>query len=367
SQTTESNDEDPPSGSQTTECVNQIFHKKFEDLDKLSIKWSTIFKVNVGLRESNPAAYVPKMVSIGPYHKGNSQLSSMEKYKLLYLRRFLERNNQLYVKSCISELDKWKEKALNCYGDIEGFDTDNDKNQLPFFVLNKLHYMTKQDDELPLVILVMISFTHFLGLGCEFTPIFIIETICNEENIKHILQAVHIHSCHGNPIKESKHGGMETKVMPNATELSEAGISFIKVGHFDRLLGGGELEDDISLFDIKFEKGVIKIPCFGVGDGTEILLRNLIAYEQQSSDDKEVASLFNKIGNGVTIYSDFYYGEEFRKAVEHCDKTWNKMKTNLMRNYFSSPWAGASTAAAIILLLLTTLQTILAVIGSLHK
>uniref|UniRef100_M1BEX5 Uncharacterized protein n=2 Tax=Solanum tuberosum TaxID=4113 RepID=M1BEX5_SOLTU len=462
SQTTESNDEDPPSGSQTTECVNQIFHKKFEDLDKLSIKSSTIFKVNVGLRESNPAAYVPKMVSIGPYHKGNSQLSSMEKYKLLYLRRFLERNNQLDVKSCISELDKWMEKALNCYGDIEGFDTDNDshefcqmllldgcfvvefirercqiypqgkregegedkiinfvgskynqivrdllllENQLPFFVLNKLHYMTKQDDELPLVILVMISFTHFLGLGCEFTPIFIIETICNEENIKHILQAVHIHSCHGNPIKDSKHGGMETKVMPNATELSEAGISFIKVGHFDRLLGGGDLEDDISLFDIKFEKGVMKIPCFGVGDGTEILLRNLIAYEQQSSDvkpkyfsdfaffmdhlidsekdvnllrqkeiiknwigeDKEVASLFNKIGNGVTVYSDFYYGEEFKKAVEHCDKTWNKMKTNLMRNYFSSPWAGASTVAAIILLLLTTLQTILAVTGSLHK
>uniref|UniRef100_A0A0V0GNA9 Putative ovule protein n=1 Tax=Solanum chacoense TaxID=4108 RepID=A0A0V0GNA9_SOLCH len=96
------------------------------------------------------------------------------------------------------------------------------------------------------------------------------------------------------------------------------------------------------------------IPCFLVIDGTETVLRNLIAYEQQSSDvdpkyfsdyttfmnhlidsdkdvnllfqkgiienwigeDKEVATLFNKIGKGVTTYSNFYYKEEIKKAIE---------------------------------------------------
>ncbi|KAG5608638.1 hypothetical protein H5410_019919 [Solanum commersonii] len=38
------------------------------------------------------------------------------------------------------------------------------------------------------------------------------------------------------------------------------------------------------------------------------------------------------------------------------------MKANLKHNYFSSPWVGASTVAAIILLILTTIQTILSII-----
>ncbi|KAH0681059.1 hypothetical protein KY284_022144 [Solanum tuberosum] len=179
------------------------------------------------------------------------------------------------------------------------------------------------------------------------------------------------------------------RVMPNATELSEAGVSFAKVKNIT------------SLFHIKFENGLMTIPCFKVNDDTETFLRNFIAYEQQSFDaertyfsnyavfmdylidsdkdvnllrrkgiieswmgeDKEVASLFNKIGNGVTVNSHFYYKEELRKTAEHCEQRWNRMKANLRHNYFNSPWARASTVAAIILLILTTIQTILAIIS----
>ncbi|XP_049391719.1 putative UPF0481 protein At3g02645 [Solanum stenotomum] len=122
-----------------------------------------------------------------------------------------------------------------------------------------------------------------------------------------------------------------------------------------------------SLFDIKFENGLMKIPCFPIADETETLLRNLIAYEQQSfdvqpkyfsdyatfmdhlidsdkdvnflrqkglivnwiGDDTKVANFFNKIGNGVTPSSDFYYKEECLKAAEHCEKPWNKMKLSM--------------------------------------
>ncbi|WMV23172.1 hypothetical protein MTR67_016557 [Solanum verrucosum] len=143
------------------------------------------------------------------------------------------------------------------------------------------------------------------------------------------------------------------------------------------------------------------IPCFRVYDATETILQNIIAYEQQSSDvqykyftdfaafmdhlidlekdvslfrqkgiienwmgeDKEVASLFNKNGNGVTTYSDFYYKEECLKASEHCKKTWNRMKASLRHNYFNSPWKGASIVVAITLLILTTIHTILAFTG----
>lgn len=73
--------------------------------------------------------------------------------------------------------------------------------------------------------------------------------------------------------------------MPNATELREAGVTFSKIGKiYRRLEGYHNLGDNTSLFDIKFENGVMTIPCFEVFDYTETILRNLVAYEQQSSD-----------------------------------------------------------------------------------
>ncbi|KAH0756999.1 hypothetical protein KY290_020492 [Solanum tuberosum] len=363
----------------------------------------------------------------------------MEKYKLLYLRRFLQRKEGLDVESCISELEKLKEEAIKCYDDIEDVNdslfcnmllldgcfvvefirercqiipTGEDmiinikagnlfldmmllENQLPFFDVNKLHQMTKQDNEFPLAILTNNSFTFLVGLP-KMTPESFNKTKCNAANIKHLLHAVHIFSCYGIPMKKSKDDIRWHKVIPNATEFSEAGVSFEKVKN----INGNKDSINImtSLFDIKFENGLMKIPCFPIADETETLVRNLIAYEQQSSDvqpkyfsdfaifmdylidsekdvnllrqkgiivnwigeDKEVANLFNKIGNGVTVYSNFYYKEECLKAAEHCEKPWNRMKANLKHNYFSSPWVGASTVAATILLLLTTIQTILA-------
>ncbi|XP_055802046.1 putative UPF0481 protein At3g02645 [Solanum dulcamara] len=387
------------------------------DLDNLSIKSWTISKVNVWLRESNPDAYTPKMVSIGPYHNKNPQLDSMEKYKKLYLRRFLQRKEGFDVESCISKLEQLKEKALECYDDMKDIDTRmllldscfvvefirehcqkgvekiiniNDnyifrdlmllENQLPFFVLHQLYLMTKQGDDEPLEKLVSDWFLSFVGFPVHYEYF---------GNIKHLLHLLHKYSCQG--ITKKEPNKYETCQMPNATKLSEAGVSFVKNSNTK------------SLFDIKFENGSMTIPCLQVEDNTETILRNLIAYEQQSSDehskyfsdyalfmdqlidsdkdvnllrqkgiimnwlgeDKEVVSLFNKIGNGVTMYPDgFYYKEEFKKANEHCETPWNRMMASLMHNYFSSPLVGASTVGGGILLILTTMQTILSLAGS---
>ncbi|KAG5608639.1 hypothetical protein H5410_019920 [Solanum commersonii] len=223
----------------------------------------------------------------------------------------------LDVRSCLSELWKLKKEALKCYDDIEELGNDsqfcqmllldgcfviefirercqicpdgedkiiniNDsyifrdlmllENQLPFFVLNKLHHMTKQHHELPLAIMVNNLFTFFVDLP----KITFRETECNVENIKHLLHLVHIFSCHGNPMKKLNNSIKCQRVMPNATELSEAGVSFAKVKNIT------------SLFDIKFENGLMTIPCFHVNDDTETFLRNFIAYEQQSFDVERI-------------------------------------------------------------------------------
>uniref|UniRef100_A0A0V0HHJ5 Putative ovule protein n=1 Tax=Solanum chacoense TaxID=4108 RepID=A0A0V0HHJ5_SOLCH len=78
------------------------------------------------------------------------------------------------------------------------------ENQLPLFILNKLHDMTKQVDELPLAILLNNSSFFTNNLPPMFCASYR-ETKYNAENIKHLLHAVHIFSCHGqNPMKNSK-------------------------------------------------------------------------------------------------------------------------------------------------------------------
>ncbi|KAK6772175.1 hypothetical protein RDI58_030577 [Solanum bulbocastanum] len=464
-------------GSETKKSINQIFDEKFKNLDNSFIKSCTIFRVNVRLRESNPDAYAPNMVAIGPYHRKNIQLRPMEKYKLLYLRRFLCRKEGLDVKSCISELEKEKEKAIKCYDDIEELDHDSStghqmflemllldgcfviefiwetfgefpkgedkiikvdciseqvlrdlvllENQLPFFVLIKLHNMTNHANKIN-------EFIHKLGTILraklsEMNPAFFAElrnsNYAEAKNIKHLLHVLHMshhwnsimddagfdRACNFTSIRWLKRERDHDKILPNAIELSEAGVSFAKLGSINyfgtRLFedyGDCREESTSLLFDIKFNKGVMNIPCFQVVKDTETLLRNLIAYEQQSSDvepkyfsdyaifmdllidsekdvnllrrkgiivscmedDRELASFFNRIGKGVIFYPDeFCYKKECKKAFRHCEKPWNKMKANLRHNYFSSVWVGASTVAAIVLLLLTAMQTVLAFTG----
>ncbi|XP_016441764.1 UPF0481 protein At3g47200-like [Nicotiana tabacum] len=468
--------------------TNQILDEIYLDLYHSSTKSCTIFKVSVGLSESNPNAYKPMLVSIGPYHKKNSQLRSMENYKLRYLQRFLRRKVGLDVKTCISELEKFKDEALKCYDDIEDIYSENNtgqflkmllvdgcfivefirercgrkpteediiipyscidgqvhrdllllENQLPFFVLTKLHNMTMDPiradlggRKLSFIKLVKETFnSSFL----KMSPASILEIESDAKNIKHLLQLVHM-SCHPlekktsltlespglemehcrkslcwNPLEMVRLKNMPNDKdhqtwdanMPNATELREAGVTFSKIGKiYRRLEEDHDLGDNTSLFDIKFENGVMTIPCFEVFDCTETILRNLIAYEQQSSDvhpryfsdfsifmdylidsdkdvsllrqkgiikneigeDKRVASLFNKIGEGVAISYDFYYKQEYLMLVQHCEKPWNRMKASLRHNYFNSPWAGASTVGAVILLILTAIQTVLAFTG----
>ncbi|XP_049391717.1 uncharacterized protein LOC125856221 [Solanum stenotomum] len=183
--------------------------------------------------------------------------------------------------------------------------------------------------------------------------------------------------------------------IPTATELFDAGVSFLKTGYV-----GENNEDKTSLFDITFEKGLMKIPCFAINDTMETFMRNMISFEQHTSkelypyfsnymhlmtqligshrdvnflrknkiilkdigDDKQVASIFKKLSDGVAI-TDFYYIKECSKLIQHCEKPWNQMKASLRSNYFQSPWAGASSVAAITLLVLTVIQTVLAFTG----
>lgn len=100
-------------------------------------------------------------------------------------------------------------------------------------------------------------------------------------------------------------------------------------------------------------------------DHIEILRQNKIILKE-IGDDKQVANIFKKLSDGVAI-KDFYYQKECSNLIQHCEKPWSQMMACLKHNYFQSPWAGASTVAAITLLVLTVIQTILAFTSYLNK
>ncbi|KAM7487936.1 hypothetical protein LguiB_025420 [Lonicera macranthoides] len=81
-------------------------------------------------------------------------------------------------------------------------------------------------------------------------------------------------------------------------------------------------------------------------------------------DYRQLAQLFNRLGNGVGYSSvNSYYSGIYRGLNQHRNKLWNRVMARLWHNYLYSPWAVASTIAAVMLLLLTITQTIAAVLS----
>ncbi|CAK9312843.1 unnamed protein product [Citrullus colocynthis] len=180
-------------------------------------------------------------------------------------------------------------------------------------------------------------------------------------------------------------------ITPSITELSEAGATIKKA------------ENAKNLRNITFKNGVLEIPPILIYDEFELMLRNIVAFEQISAgnknmyatqyvlflddlistekdvsllvkagviinniggNDKEVSSLFNHLGKFVSESSSTYF-DDIRKALrEHCNGRWNKAKASLKHNYFNTPWAIISFFAATFLILLTLLQTIFSAISA---
>ncbi|KAM7274581.1 hypothetical protein ACFE04_016447 [Oxalis oulophora] len=53
-----------------------------------------ISEIPKNLRDVNPTAYTPRLISIGPLHHGRPELANMEKYKLYYAKYFLHRTGK---------------------------------------------------------------------------------------------------------------------------------------------------------------------------------------------------------------------------------------------------------------------------------
>ncbi|XP_042491523.1 uncharacterized protein LOC122071264 isoform X2 [Macadamia integrifolia] len=174
-----------------------------------------------------------------------------------------------------------------------------------------------------------------------------------------------------------------------ATELKEAGVKFKK-----------QEAENTSLLDITFKNGVLKIPTINIEDGTESLLRNLIAFEQYRGCDnhitdyaffmdglinshkdvellekngiiesllgepEEVAKLFNGLLKEVVLKGESYsFSGDCEELEKYYKIPWHNWTATFMLNYCSSPWSCISIFAASLLLILTVAQTICSILS----
>ncbi|KAI4299776.1 hypothetical protein L6164_033203 [Bauhinia variegata] len=83
---------------EVNDLVNDIMRSISEKLEPLLTSKSCIYRVPSKFREVNKKAYTPLVVSIGPFHNGDSRLKAKENLKLRYLESSLQRYYIGFVK-----------------------------------------------------------------------------------------------------------------------------------------------------------------------------------------------------------------------------------------------------------------------------
>ncbi|OMO88589.1 hypothetical protein COLO4_20188 [Corchorus olitorius] len=376
---------------------------------------SCIFKVPRQLRQVNPEAYEPQIIAIGPYyHHRKEHLKPMEEHKKHCLNTILARNPNVSLEKYVEAMRRKERAARHCYAEdvgmspkdfsemllldgcfiielirapvlmvnempskygdgqifrlkvdlpIVAYDLLLLENQLPLFILEELFDMSKKpdDDEEQGESFVERALSFFC-LATDYH-----QNYNPKRDYKHLLGLVHsqcVSQVKVDDHKRPSNTNPKLRSMRNATALEEAGVTFQK------------------------------IPTLRIDDNTELMFRNLIAYEQFNGDtyvsdyavimdclinsDKDVellhrqgiianwlgdheavANMINRLCDHVSISQDFKYQQVCKNSQDYCDLKWNEWRATLKHDYFKNPWALISFLAALLLLLITVTQFII--------
>jgi hypothetical protein len=386
-----------------------------------------IYKVPTDLRKVNEKAYTPQHISIGPFHHGDERLETMEKLKVKYFKRFVQKA-ALNVENLVSFIRHREQDVRRCYSHTSGLSsddyvkmiildasfiivfflkckpaewTDEDtltprliatvrkdirllENQLPFFVIVELYNFAfaSSSSNLP----------SFIELAIRFFKRSNTRIISRDPNLRinHFVDLVRtsfLPQSIPQSLPERNHGE-KIKHLYSVSQLYEAGVKLKE--------GSSKL-----LFNIKFKNGELEIPKLKFNDKTESLFRNLMAMEQchypfdgyftdyirvldflidtpkdvdllvrkgilvnNLGDSNAVTTLVNNLCRQIFILEvNPYYFHLCEKLNTFYKNHWHRWKVIFRHDYLSTPWKIASTAAAILLLVLTLTQTVFSIIS----
>ncbi|KAG2724338.1 hypothetical protein I3843_01G013800 [Carya illinoinensis] len=348
--------------------------------DDVAGSWAKlcIYRIPHYLREGDDKAYVPQIVSLGPYHQGKRRLRQMDRHKWRALHHVLKRTNH-DVKVYLDAVIELEEKARTCYegsislssnefvemmvldgcfvlelfrGAAEGFKQLGYPRNDPIFAMRGSMHSIQRDmimleNQLPLFILdrllgIQLGYPDQKGLVAQLTLQFFDPLMPTDE-----------------PMSKSDRNKLESSLGHPTTfdPLSDQGCvhcldvfrrSLLRTGpqpepriwikrwsHGNRVADKrrqqlihcvAELKEAGIKFtkrrtdrfwDIKFKNGILQIPRLLIHDGTKSLFLNLIAFEQCHLDcSNDITSYIVFMDNLIDSHQDVSY-LHYYGIIEH--------------------------------------------------
>ncbi|KAD3336104.1 hypothetical protein E3N88_31623 [Mikania micrantha] len=385
------------------------------------------------LRELSPHSFNPRVVSIGPLHRDDENVWAFERKKATYVINLMNRMTspkEIIMNSCMEKVYASMEKIKACYVLTEVYDVVEFaemmvmdacfilgfiymtfevmpdmshaedvirdlvllENQIPFFFLDdifkctivKLHPdMSLVQFIYPVLWLVALKLFDFNQAVLKIPEIIFIN------DTHHILSL--LHKCYEPQQDDTILEGSIGAINHSVVDLDKAGVSFKPNQSKTWVLG---MEMEFPSFLWSWCKCTLRMPVLHVHDSTELILRNLIAYEVElrqtrkyitsyaiamdvlvnTQDDvaklveskvlvnlmgsnEEAANMINNICKEVDDVYSFYF-QQWKTLDKYYDSYWPKHIGWMRRTYFSSPWNIIALVVGIIIFTLTMVQTI---------
>ncbi|KAK9670349.1 hypothetical protein RND81_13G195500 [Saponaria officinalis] len=318
-----------------------------------------IYRVPHFLRDQgNDKAYVPQVVSIGPYHRGTQRLLAMDRHKWRALNHMLNRTQQ-DIMVYFNAMKELEERTRGCYegllnlngnefvemmvldgcfvielltGYVEGFENLGYQKNDPIFATRGMLYSIRRDmmmieNQIPLFVLdkllaLQLGNSGKKGLIAELALIFFDPLSPIDEPSMHVNEVqshplsdqsgLHCLDLFRRSLLQNDHEPVprrsrwnvavherRTRLIPCVTDLEESGIKFKK-------------RESDKFWDIEFKDGFLHIPRLVVHDGTKALFLNLVAYEQSHLDcTKDITAYVVFMHNLINNAQDVRY-------LHHC-------------------------------------------------
>ncbi|KAG7952068.1 hypothetical protein I3843_12G040800 [Carya illinoinensis] len=393
------------------EEIASLIRGKLFPTDQLQPSYRSIFRVPKMLSRHNEKAFLPEVVSIGPFHHENTQLQAMGNIKLEYLKCLLFRNRTTELGCLVKAIESIEQDCYKCYAEVVDLEREEFIEMMLIdgcFILEFLcRYQQKRrgivhegEDDLVFKtswmprkiiadLLLLENQLPWCVLDCLFNLIPSFKT--TDQQCSRLDDFV--------SFSFSEYKMFPT---PNYSPQSHENHTHLLDCFRNCLLDGSctvrRREDGANILDVKFEEGIMKIPAIVIEENTESVFRNLIAFEHcDPSKGYEITSyaalldclikspadalhlkrkhILQNIGlsnedtarllcNNDTSFHGFLYSDLCQNVNKICSSRWRVRAASLRRDYLGEPWAVITFLLGIIASLgLSIIQTVFAILS----
>ncbi|KAD6453860.1 hypothetical protein E3N88_08566 [Mikania micrantha] len=389
--------------------VSGIYEEEKEPIlkeDKLlkKLHFPPIFVIPSWLRDISPNSFTPRVVSIGPLHREHTHLKSMEKKKDKYMRKLLVERDT--YNDCFKTVRNKIEAIKSCYSGMKEEIYNNDDKLVEMivtdtcFILRFIYKLAKSGDipsekrirrrSIALDLVLLENQIPFFVLQDIYDIIFKKKSTVTTPDLKTmlcgLLQQVNPFKKELNVENLSSVTSSPFHIVGLLHEFYQPGYKLSKISYIPKAHTAVKLHEVGVRFKpnqmlkwpmaMEFESSplnpTIKMPEVVIDNHFEVVMRNLVVYEQCSpvesyvtsyvkamnmlaATPKDIATLVesdvltshlgpNETASNIrnickdVTFLDFYYMDVWEKAKKHYDSYWSRNLGVLKRKYFDTPW-----------------------------